>query len=43
VIFVAVKYLGLHYLAAKCVAAGCTLVCNFISRRQILFVQRSSL
>jgi putative flippase GtrA len=39
VIFIAVKYLGLYYLVAKCVAAGFTLVCNFISRRQLLFVQ----
>jgi putative flippase GtrA len=39
VIFIAVKYWGLYYLVAKCVAAGFTLVCNFISRRQLLFVQ----
>jgi putative flippase GtrA len=39
VIFLAVRYLGLYYLAAKCVAAGFTLVCNFITRRQLLFVQ----
>lgn len=42
VIFIAVKYFGLHYLIAKCVAAGFTFICNFISRRQILFVQHSS-
>jgi putative flippase GtrA len=41
VIFVAVKYFGLYYLVAKCVAAGFTFICNFISRRQLLFVQRS--
>lgn len=40
VIFLAVNYLGLHYLAAKCVAAGFTFWCNFIARRQILFVPR---
>jgi putative flippase GtrA len=38
VIFIAVRYLGLYFLVAKCMAAGFTLVCNFISRRQILFV-----
>jgi putative flippase GtrA len=42
IMFIAVKYLGLYYLVAKCVAAGFTFVCNFISRRQLLFVQRSS-
>jgi putative flippase GtrA len=42
VIFVCVKYFGLHYLVAKCIAAGFTFICNFISRRQFLFVQRSS-
>jgi putative flippase GtrA len=40
VIFIAVKYWGLYYLLAKCVAAGFTLICNFISRRQLLFVHR---
>jgi putative flippase GtrA len=40
VIFFAVTYLGLHYLAAKCVAAGFTFSCNFIARRQILFSVR---
>ncbi len=38
VMFVAMKYLGLFYLGAKCLAAGCTVVCNFVSRRQLLFV-----
>src|ERR1700674_3067026 len=28
VIFVAVNHLAMHYLVAKCVAAGFTLVCN---------------
>lgn len=37
VIFFTVSYLGLHYLAAKCVAAGFTFSCNFIARRQMLF------
>jgi putative flippase GtrA len=38
VIFVAVKYMALNYLIAKCVATGFTFMCNFISRRQLLFV-----
>jgi putative flippase GtrA len=42
VIFVAVDYFGLHYLLAKCVAAGFTFTCNFVARRQILFVQRAT-
>jgi len=37
-----VKYLGLHYLIAKCGAAGFTFVWNFVARRQLLFVQRRS-
>jgi putative flippase GtrA len=41
VIFVAVDYFALHYLIAKCVAAGFTFTFNFIARRQILFVGRS--
>jgi putative flippase GtrA len=40
VIYFAVTCLGLHYLAAKCVAAGFTFSCNFIARRQILFSVR---
>jgi putative flippase GtrA len=43
VIYMAVQYLGLHYLLAKCVAAGFTFSCNFIARRQILFVRHSSI
>jgi putative flippase GtrA len=35
-----VKYLGLHYLVAKCGAAGFTFLWNFVARRQLLFVQR---
>ena len=42
VMFVSVKYFGLHYLIAKCVAAGFTFMCNFIARRQILFVRPST-
>jgi putative flippase GtrA len=42
VIYVIVRYFGLHYLIAKCVAAGFTFLCNFIARRQILFVRHSS-
>jgi putative flippase GtrA len=39
IIAAVVRYLGLHYLLAKCVAAGCTFVYNFIARRQVLFVR----
>jgi len=42
VIFIGVNVLGLHYLIAKCVAAGFTFTCNFIARRQILFVRRTA-
>jgi putative flippase GtrA len=42
VIFVAVKYWGLYYLAAKGIAAGFTLVCNFITRRQLLFTRHAA-
>jgi putative flippase GtrA len=42
VIYVMVRYFGLHYLIAKCVAAGFTFLCNFIARRQILFIRHSS-
>lgn len=41
VIFFAVSHLGLHYLAAKCVAAAFTFSCNFVARRQMLFTARS--
>jgi putative flippase GtrA len=40
VISFGVKYLGLHYLIAKCGAAGFTFVWNFVARRQLLFVRR---
>jgi putative flippase GtrA len=40
-IFVGVNFLGLHYLIAKCVAAGFTFMCNFIARRQLLFIRRA--
>jgi putative flippase GtrA len=39
---VGVKRLGLHYLVAKCGAAGFTFLWNFTARRQFLFVRRSS-
>jgi putative flippase GtrA len=42
VIFVAVRYAGLHYLIAKGVAAGFTFAGNFVARRQLLFVRYSS-
>jgi putative flippase GtrA len=42
-IAVGVKYVGLHYLVAKCGAAVVTLAWNFLSRRQMLFVQPTSM
>jgi putative flippase GtrA len=42
VIYIGVNLLGLHYLIAKCVAAGFTFTCNFIMRRQLLFVRRTA-
>jgi len=41
VMSIAVRYFGLHYIIAKCVAAGFTFTCNFAARRQMLFVRRS--
>ena len=38
VISFGVKILGVHYLIAKCGAAGFTFVWNFAARRQFLFV-----
>jgi putative flippase GtrA len=35
-----VRIVGLHYLVAKCGAAGFTFVWNFVARRQLLFVRR---
>jgi putative flippase GtrA len=35
-----VNLLGVHYLIAKCGAAGLTFIWNFVARRQFLFVQR---
>jgi len=34
-----VRILGVHYLIAKCGAAGFTFVWNFLARRQLLFVK----
>jgi putative flippase GtrA len=42
IMFIGVNLLGLHYLIAKCVAAGFTFTCNFIARRQLLFVRRTA-
>jgi putative flippase GtrA len=39
IVAISVKYMGLNYLIAKCVAAGCTFMCNFAVRRQLLFVR----
>lgn len=38
----AVRYFGLNFLLAKCVAAACTFTCNFVARRQILFAGHST-
>jgi putative flippase GtrA len=38
-IAVGVKYVGLHYLVAKCGAAVVTFAWNFLARRQMLFVK----
>jgi putative flippase GtrA len=35
-----VRVLGVHYLVAKCGAAGFTSVWNFVARRQFLFAKR---
>jgi putative flippase GtrA len=40
VIYFGVTLLGLHYLVAKGLAAGFTFTCNFIARRQLLFVRQ---
>jgi putative flippase GtrA len=40
VISFGVKILGVHYLLAKCGAAGFTFVWNFAARRQFLFLRR---
>jgi putative flippase GtrA len=42
VIFIGTNLLGMHYLIAKCVAAGFTFTCNFVVRRQTLFVRRAA-
>jgi putative flippase GtrA len=43
VIFIGINVLGLHYLIAKCLAAGFTFTCNFVVRRQTLFISRTAL
>jgi putative flippase GtrA len=42
VMTVAVRYFGFHYIIAKCIAAGFTFTCNFLARRQLLFVRRTA-
>jgi putative flippase GtrA len=37
---IGVKYLGLHYLVAKCGSAVFTFLWNYLARRQFLFLQR---
>jgi putative flippase GtrA len=34
-----VRYLGMHFLIAKCAAAGFTFAWNFLSRRTLLFAE----
>jgi putative flippase GtrA len=41
VIGFAVRYLGIHYLLAKCAAATFTFSWNFLSRRSLLFAEAS--
>jgi putative flippase GtrA len=43
VIFVMVRQFGLNFLTAKFIAAGFTFMCNFFARRQILFIQNSTI
>jgi len=43
VIFIGTNFLGMHYLIAKCVAAGFTFTTNFVLRRQLLFVSQTAL
>jgi putative flippase GtrA len=43
VMAVAADYFGLHYLLAKGLAAGCTFLCNFVARRQLLFSRSAAL
>jgi putative flippase GtrA len=38
VIYLCLRFLGLQILTAKAVAAGFSFSCNFLARRQILFV-----
>ena len=40
VMYAAVTGFGLPVMAAKCIAAGFTFTCNFLCRRQLLFVAR---
>ena len=42
VIFIAVEYLGVYLLIAKGLAAGFTFLCNFVSRRRLLFIAAPS-
>jgi putative flippase GtrA len=42
-ISIGVRFFGLHYLIAKCGAAGFTFLWNFVARRQLLFVKRRHL
>jgi putative flippase GtrA len=42
VITLAIKFLGVYFLVAKCAAAAFTFSWGFAARRQLLFVQRRS-
>lgn len=43
VISLAVESFGVHFMLAKCMAAGVTFGYNFLARRQLLFQQRPRL
>lgn len=43
VISLAVESFGLHFMLAKCLAAGTTFGYNFLARRQMLFMRRPRL
>lgn len=42
VIYLAIRFLAMPVLYASCIAAGFSFSCNFIARRQILFVQAAN-
>jgi putative flippase GtrA len=42
IIVIATSYLAMNYLLAKGLASGFTFVCNFVLRRQMLFVKSAT-